>query len=520
MSQRERDRLKVIALLAGNTVPRPLTQAQAAEQLGLTERHVRRLVAAYRRDGDAAVVHKARGRPSNHRLGDDLRQEVLALVQAHYHDFGPTLAAEKLAERHDIVVSRETLRRWMADAGLLKPRHRKAAPRRWRERRACFGELVQMDTSEHDWFEGRGEKAVLIHIVDDATGRLYARFFRSDTTEANMTILHDYLRPFGRPLAVYVDKASHFRVNRPATVEEQLADRPAETQIGRALRELGIEHITAHSAPAKGRVERSFGTAQDRLVKELRLRHISDLEAANRFLEEFWIADRNERSAVAPRSRADAHRSIRGFNLDAIFSRQETRVVGRDHTVRIDNRRLLLTRGPRQASLAGAKVTVELRLDGSRRLRYKDRYLDFEELPPEPPRAAALPLGLRPRSRAAANRPPPPSQTRPPLALLLPALMTFSTVLRTGHFYFALTRAAARDAGYLCSTLAADLASFRQTAPLDRRDRGSSARLPPVPSPGPRAGLGGSSRLPRPAADQARRQSPAGCGPGGSRAPL
>jgi transposase len=407
MSQRERDRLKVIALLAREGVPKLLTQAQAAEQLGLTERQARRLVAAYRLHGDVAVVNKARGRPSNHRLGDDLREEVLALVQAHYHDFGPTLAAEKLAERHDIFVSRETLRRWMADAGLWKPRHQKACPRLWRERRACLGELVQMDTSEHDWFEGRGEKAVLIHIVDDATGRLYARFFPADTTEANMTILCDYLRLFGRPLALYVDKASHFRVNRAATVEEQLADRPAETQIGRALRELGIEHITAHSAPAKGRVERSFGTAQDRLVKELRLRHISTIEAANCFLEEFWIADRNERSAVAPRSRTNAHRSVRGFDLDAIFSRQETRVVGRDHTVRFENLRFLITRGRRQASLARAVVTVEVRLDGSRRLRYKDRYLDFEVLPPEPPRAAALPLGLRPRSRAAGHRPPP-----------------------------------------------------------------------------------------------------------------
>jgi hypothetical protein len=264
-----------------------------------------------------------------------------------------------------------------------------------------------MDTSEHDWFEGRGENAVLIHIVDDASGRLYARFFASDTAEANRTLLRDYVRLHGRPLALYVDKASHFRVNRATTVEEQLADRRPETQIGRALRELGIEHITAHSPQAKGRVERSFGTAQDRLVKELRLEGVSTIVAANHFLEEHWLDDYNRRFAVAPRSRADAHRSARRFDLDAIFSRQETRTVMRDHTVRIDNLRLLVTRGRRQASLAGAKVTVEVRLDGSRRVGLQDRYLDFEVLPPEPPRAAALPLGLRPRSRAAANRPGP-----------------------------------------------------------------------------------------------------------------
>ena len=407
MSQLERDRLKVIALLAQDKVPKALTQAEAAQQLGFTERHVRRLVAAYRLHGDAALVNKARGRPSNHRLSEDVRQEVLVLLQAHYSDFGPTLAAEKLTERHGIVVSRETVRRVMADAGLWKPHRRKLRHHSWRQRRACVGELVQMDTSEHDWFEGRGEKAVLLSMVDDATGRLYARFFASDTAEANRTLLRDYVRLHGRPLALYVDKASHFRVNRAATVEEQLADRRPETQIGRALRELGIEHITAHSAPAKGRVERSFGTAQDRLVKDLRLEGVSTIAAANHFLEEHWLDDYNRRFAVASRSRADAHRSARRFDLDAIFSRQETRTVMRDHTVRIDNLRLLVTRGPRQASLAGAKVTVELRLDGSRWVGLKDRYLDFEVLPPEPPRAAALPLGLRPRSRAAANRPGP-----------------------------------------------------------------------------------------------------------------
>lgn len=408
MSQQERDRLKVIAMLAQRKVPKVLTQAQAAEQLGLTERHVRRLVAAYRRDGDAALVHKARGRPSNRRLPDAARQEALALVRAHYPDFGPTFAAEKLAERHGIHVSSETLRRWMIAEGLRKSRRRKDAPRLWRERRACVGELVQMDTSEHDWFEGRGEQAVLVSMVDDATGRVFARFFPSDTAQANRTMLRDYIRLFGRPVALYVDKASHFRVNRAATVEEQLADRRPETQIGRALRELGIEQITAHSAPAKGRVERSFAVAQDRLVKELRLEDISTIEAANRFLEERWLPGYCEQRCVRqPRSPADAHRSAQGFDLDAILSRQETRTVMRDHTLSFHNLRLRITRGRRQSSLAGAKVTVQRLLDDSLRVRFKDRYLDFEQLPPEPPRAAALPLGLRPRSRAAAHRSPP-----------------------------------------------------------------------------------------------------------------
>lgn len=407
MSQRERDRLKVIAMLAAKSSPKVLTQAQAAEQLGLTERHVRRLVAGYLREGDAALIHKARGQPSNRRLGGEVRQEALALVAAHYGDFGPTLAAEKLAERHDLVVSRETLRRWMGEAGLWKARQRRAAPRLWRQRRACFGELLQMDTSEHDWFEDRGEKAVLVSMVDDATGRVYARFFASDTAEANRTLLRDYVRRFGRPVALYADRASHFRVNRAPTVDEQLADRRPETQIGRALRELGIEQITAHSAPAKGRVERSFGTAQDRLVKELRLEGIATLEAANRFLEERWLADYNRRFAVAPSSPADAHRSSRGFDLDAIFSHQEVRSVMRDHTLRFENRRLRIRRGPKQPSLASAKVVVHKRLDGSLRLWLRGRYLDFDELPPEPPRAAAPPLGLRPRSGSAAHRPAP-----------------------------------------------------------------------------------------------------------------
>jgi transposase len=411
MSQRERDRLRVVALLAQEGRGGVLTQGQAAEQLRLSERHVRRLVAAYRREGDAAVVHKARGRPSNRKISDDRRGEVLGLLWAHYRDFGPTLAAEKLAERHGILLSRETLRQWMIQADLRKPRRRKAQHRAWRERKACFGELVQMDTSEHDWFEGRGEQVVLVSLIDDATSRARMRFFPTDTTAANMTLLGDWFRRFGRPLALYADKASHFRVNRDATLEEQLEDRGPETQIRRALRELGIEYIAAHSPQAKGRIERSFGVAQDRLVKELRLAHISDLEAANRFLEEAWLPFWDQRFTREPRSGANAHRSIKGLDLAAILSHQETRCVARDYTVQFQTVRYQITQRPRPPGLLAGKVVVELRLDGALHIRFRGRYLACAQLPPAPPRAAAPPLGLRPRSRAAA---PSPSTPLPP----------------------------------------------------------------------------------------------------------
>ncbi|MBE3133111.1 MAG: ISNCY family transposase, partial [Acidobacteria bacterium] len=252
----------------------------------------------------------------------------------------------------------------------------------WRPRRPGFGELVQMDTSEHAWFEGRGEaEPVLVSMIDDATGRQAKRFFPSDTTEANLETLGRWLRQHGRMLAIYADRHSIFTVNRPPTRREALAGRAAETQFGRALRELGIEYIAAGSPQAKGRVERSFQTDQDRLVKELRLRGLSTIEAANAYLEAEYVPMLNQRFAVPAASSVDAHRPIQGYDLGAILSVQTVRTVANDYTVRHAGRRYQIARRSITGGLRGGKVIVEERLNGSVRLRFRDRYLRWHEVP-------------------------------------------------------------------------------------------------------------------------------------------
>src|SRR5437763_5663242 len=275
MSQRERDVLKVLhGVLKGER-----TQAEAARLLGISVRQARRIQRKLEAGGDGALVHGLRGRPSNRRLDAALRRSVVEAYRRRYADFGPTLASEKLAEE-GLVVCPQTLRRWLLEEGLWHRRRRRDPHRSRRPRRACFGELVQMDASEHDWLEGRGEQLVLISMVDDATSRVLARFYPADTVEAHLDLLGRWLRRHGRPVALYTDRHSIFE---PQDKGKALPD--AETQFGRALRELGIELIRARSPQAKGRVERSFGTAQDRWVKELRLAGVTTREGANALLE-------------------------------------------------------------------------------------------------------------------------------------------------------------------------------------------------------------------------------------------
>jgi len=261
MSQKERDVLKIMhAVLRGER-----TQAEAARLLDKSTRQVRRILRRLQAGGDAAIVHGLRGKPSNHQPDPKLRQAVLATYRQHYADFGPTFASEKLAEQ-GLCVDAQTLRRWLIAEGLWQRQRRRETHRSRRPRRACFGELVQMDASIHDWLEGRGEEVVLISMIDDATNRILARFYPEGTVQTHMDLLGRWLRRYGRPLALYTDRHSIFE---PQDKGRALPD--AVTQFGRALQELSIELICAHSPQAKGRIERSFGTAQDRWVKELRL---------------------------------------------------------------------------------------------------------------------------------------------------------------------------------------------------------------------------------------------------------
>ena len=407
MSQQERDWLTYLAAYERGGAG--LTQGGIAALVGCDVRTVGRRLRRYRAAGDAGLVHASRDRRSNRAYSEALRERAVDLVRKQYTDFGPTLAAEKLAERDGLHVGCETLRGWMTDAELWTPKPRKATHRQWRERKACFGELVQVDTSVHDWFEGRGEKAYLITLIDDATSRVFLRFYAAESTQTNMAHLKAYIARFGRPRAFYGDKASHFRTTRSATVPEELDGLEAQTQIERALRELDITYIAAHSPQAKGRVERSFGTAQDRLVKELRLRNIGDIATANSFLEEYYMPQMNERFAVPAACDLDAHRAAEGFDLEAIFCRQETRTVARDYTVRFANRRFQIRKASAAAGLVGSKVVVEQRLDGSLHLRWRGDYLDFAEVttPAQPAPPVAPPRDLRPPARDTAVTPKP-----------------------------------------------------------------------------------------------------------------
>ncbi len=316
-----------------------------------------------------------RGRPSNHRPDPAFRRAVLAAYRTRYADFGPTFAAEKLAGE-GLTVGPQTLRRWLIAEGLWQRKRRRDPHRSRRPRRACFGELVQMDASVHDWLEGRGEEMVLIGMIDDATNRTLARFYPAGTVEAHMDLAGRWLRRFGRPVALYTDRHSIFE---PQDKGRALPD--AETQFGRALRELGIELIRAHSPQAKGRVERSFGTAQDRWVKELRLAGVTTLAGANAVLERL-LPTHNRRFVKPARQAADGHRPLGpGHDLAAILSIQEGRVVSNDYTVRFRNRFYQLL-PPVHAGERGGRVVIELRLDGTMAIRFRGKYLKYREIPP------------------------------------------------------------------------------------------------------------------------------------------
>jgi hypothetical protein len=393
MTQAERDRLVTVK----KAKKRLITQREAAEELGLSLRQVKRLVYGLKKKGDKAVIHGLRRQPSNRRIDDSIEQQALAILAApKYRGFGPKFASEELREKHGIDVSRETVRKWMMAGKLWRGKQGKVRQvHTWRPRRSRFGELVQWDTSEHDWLEGRGEKLNLIAMIDDATSRLLARFARHDSTEENMRLLWSYLDKYGRPLAFYTDKASLFRTTEKRKRDEPGVNKdPVEmppTQIGRALSELGITWIAAHSPQAKGRVERSFGTAQDRLVKGLRVAGVTTLEQANQYLTDHYLVWWERELTVEAANPDDAHRPLeKSHNLAASLSHVEKRQVRPDYTLRWGGKLYQIQRQAIVTGLRGANVRVEARLDGSLAVRYGDRYLPVEECAVAEKRKAAV----------------------------------------------------------------------------------------------------------------------------------
>jgi hypothetical protein len=395
MTQAERDRLVTLKKVKKKLI----TQRAAAEELKLSVRHVKRLLYGLKKRGDKAVVHGLRGKPSNRKMEEKTERQAVRILSAPvYEGFGPTLAAEYLGKKHGIEASKETVRQWMIRGKLWQAKKEKVKQvHTWRRRRERYGELVQWDTSEHDWLEGRGEKLYLIAMIDDATSRLWARFVRHDSREENMKLLWSYLEKFGRPVALYTDKATIFR-----TAEKHKRDEPGvekdpvempPTQIGRALQELGITWIGAHSPQAKGRVERNFGTAQDRLVKGMRVAGVKTIEQANEYLVNDYLAWWERELTMEAANPDDAHRPLdKSHNLAASLSYVESRRVDNDYTLRWDGKRYQIERQAVTTGLRRANVRVEQRLDGSLAVRFGERYLPVTECEvATKPKAAARP---------------------------------------------------------------------------------------------------------------------------------
>lgn len=382
MGQKQRDRLKVLH----EVVQGKLKQTEAAEQLKLSTRQVRRLVKKMASVGDRAVLHGLQGRGSNRAIGaETVGRCVKELGKPECRDFGPTYAAEHLHKKLEVKVGRDTVRKWMVTAGMWSVRPRKlASVHPWRPRRSCCGELVQWDTSVHAWLEDRGPQLYLIAMIDDATSRLFARFAEHDSAEENMRTLKGYLERYGRPLDFYTDKASIFEVAARRARTDQ-SEPAAPTQITRALTELGIGRISAHSPQAKGRVERCFGTLQDRLVKHLRLAKVRTVEQANAELEKF-LKEWNERFTQVPANPTDAHRPLgEVHDLDATLSFVKHPRVENNYTFSFRSKRYQIANSDARPGLRGQKVRVEQRLDGTVAARDQDRYLDIHRCEcPEP----------------------------------------------------------------------------------------------------------------------------------------
>ncbi|MDK4737225.1 ISNCY family transposase, partial [Rhizobium sp. CNPSo 3490] len=371
MSERDLQRIEVLS----RVVDGRMTLASAVHVLDLSERQVRRLLDRIRTTGAASIRHKAIGRPSNNRISDSVRDYAVTLVRERYADFGPTLAAEKLAERDGLRVSRETLRGWMTQAGLWLSRKQRRTFHQPRLRREAYGELVQIDGSEHRWFEDRGDPCSLLVFVDDATGRLMQlRFVRSESAFSYFDALELYLKQHGAPIAFYSDKHSVFRVAKKDAKGGQ-----GMTQFGRALSELNIEILCANSSQAKGRVERMNRTLQDRLVKELRLAGIDTMEAGNAFLPGFMV-DYNQRFAIVPARSDDLHRplNLAPDRLKEILCKREQRYVGSQLTFSFERKRIMLEESEVTRGLAGRYVETYAYADGRLDVRWKGHSLPYK----------------------------------------------------------------------------------------------------------------------------------------------
>lgn len=406
MSMRELKRLKVVR----EAIEGQITQKAAATIIGLSERQARRLVRALREQGEAGIVHKARGKPSNRKIPEKVKKAALQFYQKKYLGFGPTLACEKLLELDGIELSDETLRKWLIEAGLWQKRRKRSTHRRWRTRKECFGEMIQIDGSHHDWLEGRGPHLVLMGYIDDATNTVYGRFYDYEGTMPAMDSFKRYVRRYGLPQSVYLDRHTTYKSTGKLTIEEELSgqEKPL-SQFERALEELGVEVIHAYSPQAKGRVERLFGTLQDRLVKEMRLAGVATKKEANDFLKEY-LPKYNRKFRVCASNGTNVHTKLPNFfDLDKHLCIKTKRTIRRDNTISHNAKLYQL-----QERSKTKKVTVEERVNGTLRITSNGTALRYKEITERAKRE------VRPKERKRA----PGKSTEPDI----------STLARIGHF--------------------------------------------------------------------------------------
>ena len=403
MSTRELKRAGVLARVVAET----LSLRSAAVLMEVSNRQAKRLYRRYRQEGAAGLKHRSAGRASNRVTTGKFRERVLRLVRDKYgggvdERFGPTLAAEHLASEDGLTVDHETLRRWMLAAGLWSRARKRSPHRRRRERKAHFGELVQLDGSFHAWFEDRGPVRCLMTLVDDATGRCLGQFGAQETIWAAAGVLRRWIEQYGIPVALYTDWKNVY-VRKP-TEGERLGGIVPRTQFGRMCAQLGIQIIPASSPQAKGRIERNHGTHQDRLVKKLRRRGVADEAAANAFLEAEYWPDHNQRFAQAPASAEDFHVAVpRGLQLERVFRLEEKRTVSNDWVVRYDNRLFQLERQSHRPPARGT-VLVREAADGPIEIQYRDRVMRWTEILPGAAVPARAPPPIAPASSSARPR--------------------------------------------------------------------------------------------------------------------
>ena len=389
MSQKESNRLYVIR----QAIDKVIKQHQAAEILGLTDRQVRRIARSIRMEGSAGVCHKSRGKRSHNRITDKIKDKATMLCRDTYKEFGPTHASEKLLKVHKIKVSDETLRGWFQEEHIPYKSRKKRPHRQWRPRKEYRGEMVQMDGSHHDWFEGRGPWCVLMGYVDDATGTVYARFYEYEGTLPAMDGFKRYIKLYGLPQSVYLDRHSTYKVTAKQTIEEELNDIQPMSHFEKSMATLIVEVIHAYSPQAKGRVERLFGTFQDRVVKEMRLAGVTNIAEGNTFLDGY-LPEFNRMFAKEAAQKADFHRPIVNKRaLDTILSIKTDRALRNDFTI-AHNKKLYQIK----SNIRAKTVTVEERTDGTMRIIHNDQKLKYQEIIARPERtekAAEKPRSTR-----------------------------------------------------------------------------------------------------------------------------